>query len=148
MAPPAKSHYLAAKEAFRNVTQSSGQMYSANGSGLLVYPQNGTTPENQGANFAKIVATADVMRRTPEVYTEEAIQLFEINCKSLTDFIQQDCGNDPARIEETLRGLFGEGQIGNMRVGYTQPQGFNSGDMATATRLIDYWAGITALNLL
>lgn len=148
MAPPAKSQYLATKEAFRNVIQSAGQMYLAPGSSLLVFPQNGTSSENQGANFGKIAATAQVMRTTPEVYVEETIQLFEINCKSLAEFITNDCGNDVNRIEETVRSQFGVGQIADMRVGGSQPSGFNVGDMGAATRLIDYLAGITALDLL
>ena len=144
----AKSQYLAAKEAFRNVIQTSGQMYLTNGSSLLVFPQNGTSPENQGANFAKIAATAQVMRTTPEVYVEETIQLFEINCKPLAEFITNDCAGNVNMIEETLRGQFGVGQIADMRVGGGLPTGFNVGDMAAATRLIDYLAGITALDLL
>jgi len=148
MALPVKSHHLAAKEAFRNVIQSSGQLYRTNGSGLLVYPQNGTTPENQTANFSKIAETAKVMNETPEVYTEQVIQLFEINCRSLTEFIQSDCANDPSRIEEILGGQFGTGQIADMLVGGTHPTGFNVGDRANGTRLIDYLAGITPLDLL
>ena len=148
MPPPAKSQYLAAKEAFRNVIQSAGQMYLTPGSGLLVFPQNGTSPENQGANFGKIAATAQVMRTTPEVYVEETIQLFEINCKSLAEFITNDCAGNVNMIEGTLRSQFGVGQIADMRVGESMPAGFNVGDMATATRLIDYLAGITALDLL
>jgi len=35
-----------------------------------------------------------------------------------------------------------------MLVGGTQPTGFNVGDRANGTRLIDYLAGITSLDLL
>lgn len=144
----AKSSYVVFRQSFANVLSSSATMFLTIGSGLFSFPQSGADLPKQQANYAALRQALAQVDSNPERFLDQTIELFEINCMSIGDFLTNNCVGDLNRVEQVLRQQFGLGEILTMRVGEYAPSGdFLVGDAAAANRLIDLFAGLDAESL-
>lgn len=144
----AKSSYVVFRQAFTNCLNSSATLFQTIGSGVFGFPQSGATAEKQASNYEALKQAVAQTASNPETRVDKTIELFELNCKSLKEFLSTDCADDLNKVEQTLRQQFGTGEILTMRVGsYAPENGFPVGEAGTANRLIDYFAGLTAQDL-